>query len=178
MDTSDLTAAAPIRMHDLPPIRRVDDQLWQQLAPILVLEQPRKKRGRPRSDDRRIVDGLLWLAYTGAEWADLPAEFGSKSTCNKRLQEWIARGIFAEVWALLAATYADLAELNWSWLVPDGETSAAPGEKKGLWRSGSARTCSKRPHYPSSIACCTSLAVGRSWPLHNQAPRQFIRESL
>ena len=99
----------------------------------MALEQPRKKRGRPRCDDRRILDGLLWLAYTGAQWADLPAEFGSKSTCNKRLQEWIERGVFAEVWALLVAAYADLAELNWSWLVPDGETSAAPGEKKGLW---------------------------------------------
>ncbi len=133
MQISDLTAATPIRMHDLPTIRRVDDQLWQQLAPILALEQPRKKRGRPRCDDRRIVDGLLWLAYTGAQWADLPAEFGSKSTCNKRLQEWIERGVFAEVWALLVAAYADLAEINWSWLVPNGDTSAAPGEKKGLW---------------------------------------------
>ena len=133
MDISDLTAATPIRMHDLPTIRRVDDHLWALLAPILATDPPRKKRGRPRCDDRRIMDGLLWLAYTGAEWADLPAEFGSKSTCNKRLQEWIERGVFAEAWALLVAAYDDLAEINWSWLVSEGNTRAVPGEKKGLW---------------------------------------------
>ena len=133
MDISDPTSASPLPANDTPAPRRVDDHLWQQLAPILALDQPRKKRGRPRCDDRRIVDGLLWLAYTGAEWADLPAEFGSKSTCNKRLQEWIERGVFAEAWALLVATYADLAELNWSWLVPDGNSSAAPAGRKGLW---------------------------------------------
>ena len=133
MDISDPMSASPLPANDTPAPRRVDDHLWQQLAPILALDQPRKKRGRPRCDDRRIVDGLLWLAYTGAEWADLPTEFGSKSTCNKRLHEWIERGVVAEVWALLVAAYADLAEINCSWLVPDEETGPAPGEKKGLW---------------------------------------------
>src|SRR5919199_1858117 len=133
MHASDLTSAASTPAQDFPSIRRVDDHLWARLAPIVAIDQPQTRRGRPRCDDRRIVDGLLWLAYTGAEWADLPAEFGSKSTCNKRLQEWIERGVFAEAWALLVAAYDDLAEINWSWLVSEGNTRAVPGEKKGLW---------------------------------------------
>ena len=133
MHISDLTSASPIPSSDTSTIRRVDDQLWARLAPIVAMEKPQKQRGRPRCDDRRIVDGLLWLAYTGAQWADLPAEFGSKSTCNKRLQEWIERGVFAEAWTLLVAAYADLAELNWSWLVPSGDTNTAPAGRKGLW---------------------------------------------
>ncbi len=132
MDISDLTPA-PIPANDPPAPRRVDDHLWQQLAPIVATEKPQKQRGRPRCDDRQIVDGLLWLAYTGAQWADLPAEFGSKSTCNKRLQEWIERGVFAEVWTLLVAAYDDLAEINWSWLMSGRDTRVAPTERKGLW---------------------------------------------
>ena len=133
MHASDSTSGPSIPAQGLSSIRRVDDHLWEQLAPILAIDQPRKQRGRPRCDDRRIVDGLLWLAYSGAQWADLPAEFGSKSTCNKRLQEWIERGVFAPAWALLVAAYDDLVELNWSWLVPGGDTNAAPAGRKGLW---------------------------------------------
>ena len=133
MHASDLTAGTLTPAQDLSAIRHVDNHLWAQLAPILAIDQSRKRRGRPRCDDRRIVDGLLWLAYTGAEWADLPAAFGSKSTCNKRLQEWIERGVFAPAWALLVAAYDDLAELNWSWLVPSGDTNAPPARRKGLW---------------------------------------------
>src|SRR5919202_1376622 len=133
MQISGLTTTSPIPSSDISTIRRVDDQLWARLAPIVATEKPQKQLGRPRCADRRIVDGLLWLAYTGAQWADLPAEFGSKSTCNKRLQEWIERGVFPEVWTLLVAAYDDLAEINWSWLMPGGNTSAAPTERKGLW---------------------------------------------
>ncbi len=123
----------PSRLNDLPGIPRVDDALWAQLAPRLAIHKPRKKSGRPRCDDRAIVDGLLWLAYTGAGWSELPAAFGSKSTCHKRLQEWIERGVFAQAWALLLTAYDDLAALNWSWQASVGMNSAATPERKGLW---------------------------------------------
>ena len=133
MDISGPTSAIPAPAPDAPSIRRVDDQLWAQLAPLLASDKPRTQRGRPRCDDRLIVDGLLWLAYTGAAWSEVPAEFGSKSTCHKRLQEWVARGVFAHAWALLLAAYDDLAALNWSWQEASRDSNATPAAKKGLW---------------------------------------------
>ena len=133
MNIANPTSTDPTPSHQIPTLRHVDDQLWSQLAPILGSEEPRKKRGRPRCSDRQIVNGLLWLAYTRAAWSELPAEFGSKSTCHKRFQEWIAQGVFGQAWALLLVAYADLAELNWSWQAAGEDTSAATSKRKGLW---------------------------------------------
>ena len=52
----------------------------------------RKKPGRPRRDDRAIFDGLIWLARTGAQWSQLPREFGPKSTVHERFSEWVRDG--------------------------------------------------------------------------------------
>lgn len=56
----------PLRpqLKDDPTIWQVDDALWAPLASLLVIDKPRKKPGRPRSDDRRILNGLIWLAGT------------------------------------------------------------------------------------------------------------------
>jgi transposase len=57
---------------DDPTIGEVDDVLWAKLAPRLVITKPRTKPGRPRTDDRPIFDGRIWLARTGSQWAMLP----------------------------------------------------------------------------------------------------------
>ncbi len=48
-------------------IWRTPDELWQRIAPVLVIDKPRKKLGRPRVNDRRIFDGLIYLEKHG--WA-------------------------------------------------------------------------------------------------------------
>ncbi len=47
-----------------------DDQ-WALIAPLLP---PPKPRGRPRADDRRTINGILWVLRSGARWRDLPRE--------------------------------------------------------------------------------------------------------
>jgi putative transposase len=117
---------------DEPTIWRVDDALWARLAPLLTIDKPRKKPGRPRRDDRVLFDGLIWVLRTGAQWAALPAEFGPKSTCHARFQEWVQAGAFAGAWALLLEEYDDLAGLEWRWQAADGCLVKAPLGKKGL----------------------------------------------
>src|SRR5579872_4038860 len=106
------TPARPPRVRpttpDDPTIWEVDDVLWATLAPHLVVDKPRKKAGRPRRDDRMLLNGMIWVLRTGAQWSALPAKFGPKSTCHARFQEWSAAGVFAKVWAVLLAEYDDL----------------------------------------------------------------------
>jgi transposase len=47
----------------------VDDALGARLDPLLTSDKARKKRGRPRRDDRVRCDGLLWLLRPGAQGA-------------------------------------------------------------------------------------------------------------
>ena len=121
--------AAPEK--DDPTIWRVDDALWAILAPILTIDKPRKKSGRPRRDDRAIFDGLIWLARTGSQWAALPREFGPKSTVHERFSEWVADDKLERAWAVLLAEYDATIGLDWSWLAADGCIVKAPFGKKG-----------------------------------------------
>ncbi len=131
MSTATPVAPPAIPPRDDPTIWRVDDALWAELAPILRIDKPRKKSGRPRRDDRAIFDGLIWLARTGSQWAVLPAEFGPKSTVHLRFTEWVATGALERAWARLLTRYDDELGLDWSWQAADGCIVKAPFGKKG-----------------------------------------------
>ena len=131
MDTPLSAATAATTEKDDPTIWRVDDDLWALLAPILKSAKVRKKPGRPRRDDRAIFDGLIWLARTGAQWAQLPREFGPKSTVHERFSEWVASGALEQAWAALLREYDGEIGLDWTWLAADGCIVKAPFGKKG-----------------------------------------------
>ena len=59
---------------------------WQLIEPLLPA---RSWTGRPRSDDRDTLNGLLWILRTGAPWRDLPRRYGRWQTVHAR---FIARG--------------------------------------------------------------------------------------
>ena len=132
MEAQQAALAAPQPTRDDPTIWRVDDALWAELRPLLVVDKPRKKPGRNRNDDRPILDGLIWLSRTGAQWAAWPrAQFGPKSTAHDRLQEWVEYGCLERAWARLLAEYDGELGLQWEWLAADGCIVKAPLGKKG-----------------------------------------------
>jgi transposase len=50
-----------------------DDQ-WERLKEYVP--GGRKGKRGPRSDNRRFLNALLWMARSGARWRDLPEELG------------------------------------------------------------------------------------------------------
>ncbi len=131
METPRTAATAATTEQDDPTIWRVDDALWALLAPILKSDKIRKKPGRPRRDDRAMFDGLIWLARTGAQWSQLPREFGPKSTAHERFSEWVTSGALERAWAVLLQEYDDALGLDWTWQAADGCIVKAPFGKKG-----------------------------------------------
>jgi len=85
-----------------PTIRQVDDRLWARLAPYLheIASEPRGP-GRPRRDDRAILEALVWLLRTGAQWRAMPVELGAPSTAYGRFQEWVRTDAFGRALAAL-----------------------------------------------------------------------------
>jgi transposase len=79
------------------------DAQWEIVRPILVSE--RKGRGRPRRDERQVLEGILWVLRTGARWKDLPKEFPSYQTCHRRFSQWVRDKTLNR---LLQAIVADL----------------------------------------------------------------------
>jgi len=72
---------------------KLTDTQWAIVEPLPPKPEARAdRRGRPRQDDRKILDGILWILRTGAQWDELPRSFPPKSTCHARFQEWTRAG--------------------------------------------------------------------------------------
>src|SRR5205809_781378 len=123
--------ATPAAVKDDPTIWRVDDALWARVAPLLVVVKPRKKPGRPRNADRPLFNGVIWVLRTGAQWQEVPREFGAKSTVHDRFQEWVQSGAFAHAWTVLLEDYDEFVGLDLHWQSADGCLVKAPLGKKG-----------------------------------------------
>lgn len=100
------------------------DEQWALIVPLLP---PHKKPGRPRADDRKTVNGILWVLRSGARWKDLPREFGSPSTCHRRLQEWQDQGVWERIWLTFLGLLDQQGKLDWSQAFLDG--SFVPAKK-------------------------------------------------
>lgn len=104
-----------------------DDQ-WARLEPFVP--GGRKGKRGPRSDGRRFLDAVLWLARSGARWRDLPEDrFGPYQTAKRRYYRWIEAGVFDRIFAAVAAE-PDLEWLSIDATVIRANAQAAGGRRK------------------------------------------------
>jgi len=79
--------------HPAPPEQDaatdLTDAQWEQLRPLLPPPSP---RGRRPTNDRRTLNGILYLLHTRCRWQDLPRRYGSPTTCWRRYARWQADG--------------------------------------------------------------------------------------
>jgi transposase len=114
------------------------DKQWEILQPLLP-ELPRRTdgRGRPWADNRKLLNGMLWVLRTGAQWQDLPGRFGTKSTCHRRFQQWVDAGVFAQILKSLAEDLTERSGLDLSECFVDATfASAKKGDCVGPTRRG------------------------------------------
>jgi transposase len=88
--------------------------------------------GRPPKDDRKVLEGILWILRSGARWQDLPEEFPSPSTCWRRLRDWEGQGVWLTIWRAFLAELNQHGQLDWSESFLDGSFASA---KKGARKS-------------------------------------------
>ena len=59
--------------------------------------------------------------------ASLPCSYNLSSFCAKSsFQEWVAAGVFLELWRVGLERYDELKGLDWSWLSMDGAMTKSP----------------------------------------------------
>jgi transposase len=77
---------------------------WAFFKPFVTVCGP--KRGRPASNHRLVLDGIFWIARTGAPWRDLPGEFGQWSSVYRQFRRWSVSGLWDAMLEALNATGA------------------------------------------------------------------------
>jgi transposase len=102
-----------------------------------LVERRFRYPGRLRVDDRRCLQGILWVLFSGLPWRALPAEFGvSGVTCWRRLEAWQRSGVWERLLVSLRLELERAGALDEARLLVD--SSIAPA-KKGARRLGEAR---------------------------------------
>jgi transposase len=102
----------------------VDEGLWERVE-ALIPPKPRRFRnpGRKRLNDRRAMDGVLFVLHTGIAWRHLPRGlgYGSGVTCWRRLRERQEAGVWARLHrGLLADLDRRITPKKWAlWKVPN-----------------------------------------------------------
>jgi transposase len=56
-------------------------------------------------NDRRVLNGILWVLRSGAPWRDLPDDFGPYTTCYNRFVRWRRAGVWGRITDALAAAH-------------------------------------------------------------------------
>lgn len=125
----------------LDTIWHVPDALWEAVSKVLTVYDPPAKTGRPRVDQRRALNGIIFRMRTGCQWNQLPKEFGDDASVYRTFRRWERRGIFDILWALLLLRCDELQGVDWKWQAADGCLSKARGvPKKGRPRNALAPT--------------------------------------
>ncbi len=128
------------------------DEQWRIVEAILPEDPVRDDgRGRPWSDRRKVLNGVLWILRTGAPWQDLPPRYGPYQTVHRRVQNWVRSGALERVLLALAQHLKDAGGLDLKECFVDG--TFVPAKKGGAWlgRPSGARA-------PRSWALQTAMA--------------------
>jgi len=83
----------------LPSFKRLSDPEWQLIAAMAEATLGPCKSSR--TDLRRTVNAIRWVLHNGAKWHELPAEYGSVTTCWRWYQRWSGDGTWPRIAAVL-----------------------------------------------------------------------------
>lgn len=108
------------------------DEEWEIIGALLPAE--RGRGCRPCHDNRRFLNGMLYVLRVGCPWRDMHERYGKWNSVYVRFRRWAEQG----VWDALLETLVDLGLADdWQHMI-DSTTvrghSQAAGAKGGLIR--------------------------------------------
>jgi hypothetical protein len=78
------------------------EEMWQKLVPLLPPQKP--PTGRPATDHRKVIGGILWVQRNGGAWRHLPEHFGPWRTVYTRYRRWRKMGLWQNIQEALRQT--------------------------------------------------------------------------
>lgn len=105
---------------------------WERIKSLLPPEEM-GKRGRPRKDNPIMLNGMLWIVRSGAQWRELPETYGPWQSIYAQFAKWGDDGTLEVVFHTLS-TDADMENLNMDSTCVRVHESANGEEKRQIRR--------------------------------------------
>ena len=90
----------------------LNDEQWAVVEPVLRPVRRTDNRGRPWHETRAVLNGVLWVLGTGAQWREMPEKYPPYQTCHRRFQQWVRNGKLEEALKRLARHLHEHGKLN------------------------------------------------------------------
>src|SRR6516165_2052810 len=136
---------AAARRQDIRYASDLTDEEWILVAPMIP---PARRGGRPRDVNmREVLNGLLYLLWTGCQWQALPKDLPPKSTVHHYFKLWDWDGTLERIHHALYVAVREQAgrEASPSAAIIDSQ-SAKTAQKGGLrWTRKVAMRASGSP---------------------------------
>lgn len=120
----------------------VTDEQWEVLQPILPKRAA--KTGRPPSDPRLMLNGILWILRTGSPWRDLPERFGPWQTVYDHFAKWRALGAYDRILEALHIRLDADGTIDWDLWCIDGSSVRASRAAAGASKKAAVTTRKSR----------------------------------
>ena len=108
--------------------RQLTDEEWEYVEPYLPIGEYGPYPARLREQ----FEGVIWKFRSGAQWREMPAEFGAWSTVHNRFRQWRDAGVFEALLEALIATAAERGEVDLSLVSVDSTTARAHHDAAGM----------------------------------------------
>ena len=135
------------------------DTQWAALQPLFRPKRRADGRGRPWRDTRSVLNGVLWILRTGAQWRELPSKYPPYQTCHRRFQQWLRSGLLHRVLQRVAEDLRDRGKIDLSETFIDASFSSA---KKGALLSAQLHAAKAAKSWRSQTAMVFLSPV--AWP--------------
>jgi len=82
---------------------RLRDDQWGRIRDQFLEEHiPDSRPGRKPIPTRAVLEAVLWILNTGAQWHFLPQSYPNYKTVHRRFQQWCQREVLLDVLTQLA----------------------------------------------------------------------------
>ena len=100
------------------------DREFNAIRYFLPAQRP-KRPGRPWTNHRVVINGILWILKTGSPWRDLPNEFGKWQTVYARFRRWTNDDLWRRIYRSLLTRVDALDKLDRTLWCVDGSVVRA-----------------------------------------------------
>lgn len=115
----------------------LSDREWMILEPFVPKAKRRRDgKGRPRRNAREVLNGIIWILFSGSPWYLLPKAYPPYQTCHRYFQQWVRKGVMQKMLGALSLYHASGRKPRDVDVVDGSFSSAKKGAIKSEKQSG------------------------------------------